>query len=123
MSLQGKTQLTIIFTCPPNLLAEGDRIFASHARWMRNMHHREGEKALLQYTVAKGPELTEPTDPSSKPTGNTSFILKEFYETPAGLADHWKQSSSWEDFPALMAWASKCKVTTAHGAPVVHSLW
>ena len=32
MSTQGKTQLTIVFTAPPDLVAEGDRIFASHAK-------------------------------------------------------------------------------------------
>jgi hypothetical protein len=90
---------------------------------MRNTHVRDGEKALLQYNVVKGPELSNPMDPSSKPTGNTSFILTEVYETPAGLADHWKQAQSWEDFAAVGAWVSKVKVTTVHGSPIVHSLW
>ena len=87
MSHKGKTQLTIVFTAPPDLVAEGDRIFASHAKWMRNTHSREGAKALLHYNVVKGPELSNPMDPSSKPTGNTSFVLTEVYETPAGVAD------------------------------------
>jgi hypothetical protein len=123
MSHQGKTQLTINFTASPDLVAEGDRIFASHAKWIRNTHCRDGEKALLHYNVVKGPELSNPMDPSSKPTGNTSFVLTEIYETPAGLADHWKQAQSWEDFPAVAAWVSKFKVTTVHGSPVVYSLW
>jgi len=123
MSHKEKTQLTIIFTAPPEAVAEGDRIFASHAKWLRNTHAREGEKALLLYNLVKGPELSNPMDPSSAPTGNTSFVLTEVYDTPAGLADHWKQTASWEDFPAVGAWLSKVKVTTVHGAPVVHSLW
>ena len=123
MSHTGKTQLTIVFTAPPDQVAEGDRIFASHAKWMRNTHSRDGEKALLHYNVAKGPELANPMDPSSNPTGNTSFVLTEVYETPAGVAEHWKQTATWEDFSAVGAWASKVKVTTVHGSPVVHSLW
>jgi hypothetical protein len=123
MSHQGKTQLTIVFTAPSDLVAEGDRLFASHAKWMRNTHSREGEKALLYYNLAKGPELSNPMDPSSKPTGNTSFVLTEVYESPAGVAEHWKQTATWEDFAAVGAWMSKVKVTTVHGAPVVQSLW
>src|SRR5438105_87857 len=34
MAQKGKTQLTIIFTAPPDLVSEGDRLFASHADWM-----------------------------------------------------------------------------------------
>ena len=33
MSHKGKTQISFIFTAPPDLVAEGDRIFASHAAW------------------------------------------------------------------------------------------
>ena len=123
MSHTGKTQLTIVFTAPPDLVAEGDRIFASHAKWMRSTHSREGEKALLHYNLVKGPELSNPMDPSSTPTGNTSFVLMEVYETPAGIAEHWKQTQTWDDFAAVGEWVSKVKVTTVHGSPVVHSLW
>jgi hypothetical protein len=62
-------------------------------------------------------------DPSSKPTGNTCFVLTEVYETPAGVAEYWKQLPAWEDVAAVAAWAGKIKVTTLHGSPVVHSLW
>jgi hypothetical protein len=123
MSHKGKTQITFIFTATPDLVAEGDRIFESHARWMQETHHREGSKALLCYNVVKGPELSHPMDPSSEPTGNTCFVLTEVYETPAGLEDHWHQAQSWEDFGAVGEWVSKVKVTTAHGSPVIHSLW
>jgi hypothetical protein len=123
MSHKGKTQLTVIFTAPPDLVAEGDRIFASHAKWMRKTHSRDGKKALLLYNLVKGPELSHPMDPSSKPTGNTSFVLTEVYATPAGVADHWKQAQSWEEFPAVGAWVSKVKVTSVHGSQIVHSLW
>ncbi len=124
MSHKGNYQLTIIFTAPPELVAEGDRIFKSHAAWMAATHHREGDKALLRYNLSKGPELSNPMDPTSAPTGNTSFVLMEVYATKAGVADHWKQAGeSWDDFPAAGEWMAGCKVTTVHGCPVVHSLW
>jgi len=123
MSYKGKTQISFIFTAPPDRVAEGDRIFASHAAWMEKTHHRDGELALLLYNVVKGPELSIPMDPSSAPTGNTNFTLTEVYANPAGLDDHWALSASWEDFNAVMAWAGKVKVAVLHGSPVIYSLW
>ena len=91
---------------------------------MEGSHHRDGDKALLRYNVAKGPELSNPLDPSSAPTGNTSFVLMEIYQSQAGVDDHWQQAAEgWADFPALAAWGGKCNVTTLHGSPVVQSLW
>lgn len=120
----GKTQITIIFIAPPNLVAEGDRIWGSHAAWMERTHYKEGELALLRYNIVKGPELSNPLDPSSKPTGNTMFVLDELYETQAGLDDHWKQAAeSWKDFGAVAEWAGKCKVVTSHGGKVIQGLW
>jgi len=124
MAHKGKTQISFIFTVPPNLVAEGDRIFASHASWMERTHHREGELALFLYNIVKGPELSNPLNPSSEPTDNTNFTLTEVYANPAGLEDHWKQGAeSWEDFGAFMEWAGKVKVAVLHGSPVIHSLW
>ncbi len=124
MSHKGNTQVTFILTATPDLVAEGDRIFASHARWMEQSHHRSGELALLSYNIAKGPELSNPMDPGSAPTGNTSFVVAEVYANPAGLEDHWKQGAEgWEDFGAFMEWAGKVNVAVLHGSPVVQSLW
>ena len=68
---------------------------------MEATHHRDGTKALLSYNVSKAPELSNPMDLNSAPTGNTCFILTEIYETEAGVADHFQQSTaSWKDFPA-----------------------
>ena len=124
MSHKGKVQLTVIFTATPDLVEQGDQIFESHAAWMAESHYREGEKALLRYNVVKGPELSNPLDPSSEPTGNTCFVLMEVYESEAGLEDHWRQGAeNWKDFPTFGDWGSQCKVTTLHGSPVIHSLW
>ena len=124
MSHQGKTMLTLMFTVGPDQVEEGDRIFADHAEWMEQSHHRKGELALLSYNLVKGPELSNPLDPSSEPTANTCFVLSEVYETPAGLADHWKRGAEdFESFNAFLEWASNANVTALHGSPVVHSLW
>ncbi len=124
MSHQGKTQITFIFTARPEQVAEGDRLFASHAEWMAKTHHRDGDLALLRYNVVKGPELSNSLDPSSEPTDNTCFVLMEVYETPAGLEDHWKQGAAgWQDFGAFVAWAGSVDAAVVHGSPVIHSLW
>ncbi|HVS03419.1 MAG TPA: hypothetical protein VMT16_11670 [Thermoanaerobaculia bacterium] len=124
MAYEGRTQLIFVITAPPDQVAEGDRIFLTHAPWMKATHHRDGDKALLTYNVSKAPELSDPMNPDSAPTGNTCFILNEIYESDAGVADHFEQAmSSWQDFPALGEWLAKCRVTAVPAARIVHSLW
>ena len=124
MAYQGRTQLTYVIVATPELAKEGERIFASHAPWMKSTHHREGDKALLTYNVSKGPELSNPFDMNSAPTGNTVFVLSEIYQTNAGVADHFQQAAAgWQDFPALVKWLEKCKVSGIPAAPIINSLW
>src|SRR5512132_818732 len=104
MSHLGKSHLVIMWTVGPDDVAEGDRIFASHGEWMKG-HPREGDEALLEYSISKGPELSNPMDPNSEPTGKTIFVLDEYYESPAGIARHWQDATdNWSDLSAVMAW-------------------
>lgn len=123
MNYQGKTQLTLVIVSPAEHVAEGDRIFADHREWIARTHHREGDKALHLYTVSKAPEMTNPMDPGSEPTGATCFVLTEIYETGAGVADHFEQAASWSEFNAFLAWLGNCRITGVTGAGVVNSLW
>ena len=124
MGHHGKIQLTYVIVAPPEEVAEGDRIFQSHGPWMEATHHRSGEKALLSYNLSRAPELSDPFDPSSSPTGNTCFILSEVYESEAGVHDHFAQGKEgWKDFPALSQWLEKCNVTGLPAARIVNSLW
>jgi hypothetical protein len=124
MAYQGKTQLIYVIVAPPDQVKEGERIFASHGPWMKATHHRSGEKNLHTYNVSKGPELSNPFDMNSAPTGNTVFVLNEIYETDAGVADHFQQASTgWQDYPALLTWLGKCKVTGVPAVPIINSLW
>ena len=124
MSHQGKIQLTFVIACPPHLEEEGDRLFRSHAPWMEATHPRGGDTALLSYTVSKAPELTNPMDPSSAPTGNVTFVLTEIYETAAGVTNHFDLAgSSWDEFPALADWLGQCTMTGLPVAPIINSLW
>ena len=124
MAQKGKVQLAYVITAPPAQVAEGDRIFKSHAAWMESTHHRHGSKALLSYNVSKAPELSNAFDATSAPTGNTCFLLIEVYESAEGVTDHFKQAGeSWKDFPALGKWLEKCGVTGVPAAPIFNSLW
>lgn len=120
----GKIRLAFVISAPAELVEEGDRLFQSHAIWMEATHHREGPKALLSYDVSKAPELSNPMDPTSAPTGNTVYVLAEVYESEAGVADHFEQAgSNWDDFPAFLEWLEGCRVTAVPAAEIFNSLW
>ncbi len=124
MSQEGKIMITMMFTAGPEDTAEGDKLFAGHAKWMEETHHKDGELELLRYNIAKGPEYTVALDPSSEPTGNTIYTLCEVYKNPEGLMDHWKQAQeTWADFGAIMEWSAKVKLSVMHGSPIAYSLW
>jgi len=124
MAYQGKTRLTYVIVSPPDAVAEGDRIFASHATWMAGTHHRSGPKTLHTYDVSKSMELSNPFDPDSEPTGNTCFVLNEIYETDEGVSDHFRMGvDGWEDFPALVEWLGRCNVSGAPAGRIFNSLW
>ncbi len=124
MSQSGKIQLVIIITATAEQAKEGYRIFDSHVGWMGSTHHRNGEKSLLNYNVSMAPELSNPMDPNSAPTGNTNFILTEVYETMAGVEDHFNQAQeSWDNFPAFVNWLGECKSIVVPAAQIEHSLW
>ncbi len=116
MDYTGKAQFFAAFKCPPEHEAEGDRFFAHHAEWMARTHPREGDKALLQYTVTKG------TDEE----GNIIFLLYEVYETMAGVANHSKIAHDDEEDSRvndLFAWSDKCETIGGASGEVLHSLW
>jgi len=124
MSQKGCTQFTVIFTVSPEHEAEGDRIFASHAKWIERTHHREGEKQLLNYNLSKSVQMVNPMDPAQGTTQNKCYVLTEVYSKPAGLQDHWEQGqTNWEDFGALNDWLGKVDVLMVNGSEVQHSLW
>ena len=112
-----------MFTVGPDDVAEGDRIFASHGEFMKG-HPRQGDVALLDYSVSKGPELSNPMDANSEPTGNTTFVVDEYYESPAGITRHWQDTTeNWPEMSsAAPAWFAKAKIVTLHNGTVVQAL-
>jgi hypothetical protein len=124
MAHHRKIQIMLVVIAPPDQVAEGDRLFQSHGAWMEATHHRSGEKALLSYNVSKAPELSDPLDFNSAPTGNTCFVLTEIYESRAGYVDHMEQTfKTWGDIDAMLKWMEKCKATFVPLGSIFNSLW
>ena len=124
MSLMGKAHLVIVWSVDASEEGEWDRIFASHGEWMTG-HPRDGDIALLSYTVSKGPEQSNPLDPSSEPTGKTMYVLDEYYESPTGITRHWEEAmETWaDDLGAVVQGSARASVSTLHSGTVVNALW
>lgn len=124
MANKGKTQLLITWVASPDKVSEMDRLVESHGSFMAKSHDREGANALLSYDLAKGPELENPLDPSSKSTGNTRYVLNEVYDSPAGIENHWRLTQeSWSDFGAMVEMLASCNTQTLHAGSIAQSLW
>ena len=97
----GKTYNVAMWTVGPGEIAAGDAVFQSHGKRMEGQS-REGDTALLDYSISKGPALANPVDPDSAPTGDTVFVLDEVYASPAGVVGHWRLArDTWQDLPAF----------------------
>ncbi|MDC5818667.1 hypothetical protein [Vibrio europaeus] len=124
MSHENKVMIAMQVIAKEADVAEGKRLFASHAEFMAATHHREGELAMLSYNVANNAEFVNPLAPELVPTGNQIFLMVEIYENERGVAEHWRLGKEeWKDFPVMMEWLAKCDVTILHGSEIVHSLW
>jgi hypothetical protein len=124
MSFMGKAHLNIMWVVEPDDEAQWDRLFASHGQWMQG-HPREGDAALLSYTISKGPQLANPLDPNSERTGKLVYVLDEYYESPAGVARHWQDAiENWgDDLSAVIEASTRATVTTLHDGTVTQALW
>jgi hypothetical protein len=74
----------------------------------------------------KGPGAGESAGPElALPTGDTIFVLDEFYESPAGVVEHWRLAvETWQDLSTFMEWSGKAKrLSTLHSGTLVQALW
>jgi hypothetical protein len=112
----GKAQFFVAFKCSAEHEAEGDRFFAQHAQWMERTHPKEGDTALLQYTVSTRLDGE----------GDVLFLLAEVYETSAGVENHSRLAHENEgepDMASLRALVDKSETIGFGASDVVHSLW
>ena len=113
MDYQGNAQFFLAIKAPGELEDVGDAIFEDHQAFMSRTHHRDGDNALLQYTVSK---LTNDD-------GTVTYLLCEVYEAPAGVAEHIKLAQAdalWDPFHDFL---SKCEVIGGGPGTIISSLW
>jgi quinol monooxygenase YgiN len=80
---------------------------------MKRIHHRDSDRALLQYIVAKTPAED----------GVLFFHLTEIYQSPAGVDHHVEQAQDWDRHVAWVEWLDKCRVARTFDGVVRHTLW
>ena len=94
---------------------------------MEATHHRTGDTALLSYNVSEAPELSGPVDLNSAPDRQHHLHPERDLRDArwcGGVVDHFQMSeSSWKDFPDILKWIEKCKVTGLPAGPIINSLW
>lgn len=131
----GNKTLTIVVITPPQYEAQFDNLWASHAQFWRMTHWGAG----LSYEVDKGPQLSNPLDPSSAPTGNIMYVLHECYPADYDhdgappltaqnddIMEHWAYTAVyWSGFNQIIALMQTPGVTvvTLHHGQVVHANW
>ncbi|PEA06257.1 hypothetical protein [Bacillus cereus] len=114
--------LTIMITTKGVNVAAGNQLWDSHYAYMKNSH----KGFLITYSLSEGPELENPLDPQSNPTGKTIFVLNECYKTSEDILKHWaKTAAEWPEFNALLDWMQRpgTKVVTLHDGIIRHSLF
>ena len=74
-----------------------EAILQSHHQFMHDKHSLSGDDRLNSYSIVKGFEPVDLTDPSKGVTDNVIYFLSEHYQTPTGLQLHGQNSETWED--------------------------
>ena len=48
MAKTNEVRFVVSSICPPDQVAEGDRIYRSHIDWMKATHHRDGPEGAFE---------------------------------------------------------------------------
>jgi len=68
--------------------------------------------------------LLEPRQPRRVVARKPHRAVRENPLRVRHVTDHFAQASSgWKDFPALVQWLGKCKVSGIPASPIINSLW
>ena len=101
-----------------------EKLLNDHFEFMKKTHSVTGEKEirLNAYTVLKGPEMVDPTNPEKGTTGNMFYILTEHYETPKGFQNHLAAGSKWEGFQQFNEMLLKYRVAMTFPGTLVSQM-
>ena len=101
-----------------------EKLLNGHYEFMKKTHSVTGEKEirLNAYTVLKGPEMVDPTNPEKGTTGNMFYILTEHYETPKGFQNHLAAGSKWEGIQQFNEMLMKYRVAMTFPGTLVSQM-
>jgi acyl-CoA synthetase (AMP-forming)/AMP-acid ligase II len=96
---KGCPTVHIIWSVPPSDEAEVDAWVTEHEAFMQATHSFGvgDEPCMLKYYISKGPEKSNPMDPTSEPTGNFVYVISETYKTAEGIPGHMAAARPWKD--------------------------
>jgi hypothetical protein len=96
---KGCPTVHIIWSVPPSDEAEVDAWVTEHEAFMQATHSFGvgDEPCMLKYYISKGPEKSNPMDPTSEPTGNFVYVISETYKTAEGIPGHMAAAGPWKD--------------------------
>jgi len=102
---RGHPVVNLTWRVPKDMEQEMDNFWESHEKWMRSSHAKSFDTTsdpksprLVNYWVAKGPELVDPYDASRGETGNVIYTESETYQDDDGIDKHIALAKeSWKD--------------------------
>lgn len=100
-------------------VAKVEALLQSHHQFMHDKHSLSGENRLNSYSIVKGYEAVDMTDPSKGLTGNVFYFLSEHYETPMGLQMHSEAGENFKDRSELQEIMYKYHVAVAYPGEVI----
>ena len=100
-------------------VAKVEALLQSHHQFMHDKHSLSGENRLNSYSIVKGYEVVDMTDPSKGLTGNVFYFLSEHYETPMGLQMHSEAGKNFKDRSELQEIMYKYHVAVAYPGEVI----
>lgn len=121
---EGDSQIIMIITTDAENEALADRLTASHARYTRENDPREGENALILYTLQKGPDYQYSEDYAAEDLRSDQivYMITQTYKSRAGLVDNLiRVHSEWEDFGEFARWGSGMSTTIRRDTTVIEA--
>ena len=90
------------------------------------MHHQcNNPEQRVDDADPDQPPHRRKTRPGHAQDQQRDFVLDEFYESPAGVVEHWRLAvETWQELTAFMEWSGKAKrVSTLHSGTLFQALW
>lgn len=109
----------VVLKVPQEDIERVEALIDSHHEFMHSDHSLSGDNRLNAYSVIKGYEYVDLTDPSKGLTGNVFYFLSEHYQTPMGLQMHGEAGAKWKDIEEMQGMMYKYGIAVAFPGEVI----